>query len=174
MFGCCCSCVVSAVSAVTYAQSLVPSLPLMPVTIALLFVFALLYIWGIKDSANVALGMYLLHTATLVLLLVASLVYVCAHAGGYFSVNFSAPLPDVSNLEGTANVYTGNVAAALFFGTSHCPDSRAKRRTRAGDTRSLLAVRIPLSSSRCCCCCCLCLCAVLTCSRRYERLSVVM
>jgi hypothetical protein len=47
------SSVVSAVSAVVYAQSLFPAIPLQPVAIALLLLFALLYIWGINDSANV-------------------------------------------------------------------------------------------------------------------------
>jgi hypothetical protein len=46
-------CVVSAVSAVIYAQSLLSTIPLEPVAIALLLLFALLYIWGIHDSANV-------------------------------------------------------------------------------------------------------------------------
>ena len=69
-------CVVSAVSAITYVQSLVSDLPLLAGTIAVLLVFALLAVWGISDSANVALAMYLLHVVTLVILLVASLVYV--------------------------------------------------------------------------------------------------
>ena len=106
----------SATSAVIYAQSLAPMIPLIPGVVALLALFAALHIWGINDSANVALGMYVLHVATLALLVVASVVYAVGNGGGYLSENFRAALPNVSNLEGTADVYPGNIATALFFG----------------------------------------------------------
>ncbi len=46
---------VSATSSVIYAQSVWPEIPLIPGTIAIITLFAVLFFWGITDSANVAM-----------------------------------------------------------------------------------------------------------------------
>ncbi len=57
--------VISAGEAMHYAHNLVPGLDVMSATIALLGLFALLNIVGITESAVVALGIFILHMATL-------------------------------------------------------------------------------------------------------------
>ena len=51
-------------------------LDVMAATVVVLLVFAVLVWWGITDSANVALVMFVAHCATLLMLIVASVVYV--------------------------------------------------------------------------------------------------
>lgn len=60
--------VISAKTAVEYLKDLVPVMPPMEATTAVLVVFALLTILGITDSARVALAIFVLHLTTLVLL----------------------------------------------------------------------------------------------------------
>lgn len=57
--------VISASEAVHYAALLVPSLPVMGVTVGLLAVFAALNILGLSESARVAVGIFVLHIVTL-------------------------------------------------------------------------------------------------------------
>ena len=53
-----------------YAQTLWAALDVNLATILLLLFFALLVVWGISDSANVALIMFIAHIATLTVLVV--------------------------------------------------------------------------------------------------------
>jgi amino acid transporter len=62
-------------------------LPIIGVTIAVLLAFALLVISGVKDSAKVAIGIFLTHITTLTAFLMLGLIYVVMHAGGFFSGN---------------------------------------------------------------------------------------
>jgi amino acid transporter len=64
--------VISANEAMQYAHNLVPGLDVMIATIALLAVFALLNIVGITESAAVALGIFVIHMATLSVLAVVA------------------------------------------------------------------------------------------------------
>src|SRR5258708_29486222 len=56
---------ISGVDGIAYIKSLFAGVPLLPATIALLFVFALLVVAGIKDSAKVALSIFAVHIAIL-------------------------------------------------------------------------------------------------------------
>ncbi len=62
--------VISAKVGIEYVHSVIPVLPVIPATIGLLFTFALLIISGVKDSARVALIIFLFHIATLSLFLI--------------------------------------------------------------------------------------------------------
>lgn len=99
-------------------------LPILPVTVIVLFMFALLVISGVKDSAKVAIGIFIFHIATLLIFLALGLWYITAHAGGFVWDNidvsrglilkhgnmfemlylaFSASLLGVSGFESSAN-----------------------------------------------------------------------
>lgn len=60
--------VISANEGIHYLHHLVPVLPIIPVTIVLLCVFALLAIIGITESAKVAIGIFIFHLTSLVIL----------------------------------------------------------------------------------------------------------
>lgn len=59
------TCVISGKTAVEYLNTIV-SIPVIPITIAVLGAFALLVISGVKDSAKVAMGIFFLHLLTLI------------------------------------------------------------------------------------------------------------
>ena len=60
--------VISANEAIHYLHHLIPTMPIILATIGLLGLFALLTIAGIKDSANVAIGIFLFHLVSLAIL----------------------------------------------------------------------------------------------------------
>jgi amino acid transporter len=60
--------VISANEGIHYLHYLVPVLPIIPVTIVLLCVFAILAIIGITESAKVAIGIFIFHLTSLVIL----------------------------------------------------------------------------------------------------------
>jgi amino acid transporter len=60
--------VISANEGIHYLHHLVPVLPVIPVTIVLLCLFALLAIIGITESAKVAIGIFIFHLTSLVIL----------------------------------------------------------------------------------------------------------
>ncbi len=94
--------VISASEAMHYAHHLWPAFDVVPATIGLLAAFALLGILGISESAVVALGIFLLHLATLTVLTVACAVVV-VHDPSLFAANWRLP-----SLHGLGH--------ALFFG----------------------------------------------------------
>jgi amino acid transporter len=94
--------VISANEAVHYAHHLWPALDVFAATVGVLALFAFLGILGIRESATVALGIFLLHLGTLVVLTVACGVAV-AHSPGLLVENWR--LPSVQSLP-----------HALFFG----------------------------------------------------------
>ena len=100
------------------------ALPVIPVTIVVLFLFAMLVVSGVKDSARVAIAIFLFHLTTLTLFLIFGGIYVAVHAGGFVWQNitvshgliaqnggwftmlylaFSASLLGVSGFESSAN-----------------------------------------------------------------------
>ncbi|RLN48984.1 hypothetical protein BBJ28_00015606 [Nothophytophthora sp. Chile5] len=105
--------VVCGVSALNYVNESLVALPVMVCTIAMLFMFALLCLLGIAESAFVALLFFVFHTFTLVVLAVFSIVYVVQHPS-IFLDNMSSALPDVTILGGLAQ--SSNVFTALFLG----------------------------------------------------------
>ncbi|CAE8596144.1 unnamed protein product [Polarella glacialis] len=73
--------VTSAASAANYLNSELASLNAEAVTIFILCFFAFLTLMGIKDSANVATALFLVHLTTMASLIVAALVYVIRDDG---------------------------------------------------------------------------------------------
>lgn len=114
--------VISAKVAIEYVHTVV-HIPVIPMTIALLFAFALLVISGIKDSANVALGIFIFHLVSLTSFVVLGVWFyfsghsllmqnlqntniIIANRGGIFMalyLAFSASLLGVSGFESSAN-----------------------------------------------------------------------
>lgn len=115
--------VISAKIGVEYLHALFPKIPVIPTTIFLLFLFALLVVNGIKDSARVAFGIFVFHIFVLILFLGFGAWYFW-HEPSYFSQNwelthgllagkggflpalylaFSASLLGVSGFESSAN-----------------------------------------------------------------------
>ncbi len=95
--------VISANEAMHYAHHLWEGLPVIPATICLLAVFMILSIIGISESAVVAIGIFVLHLATLTLLVLVGLLYLAMHGFDTLSANMHAPTE-------------GSVGRALFFG----------------------------------------------------------
>lgn len=96
--------VISANEAMHYAGHMIAGLPVFEATIGLLGFFALLTIWGIGESAVVALVIFLFHMAVLTLLSAAALRVVLTHPGLLLE-NFRLPS-------------THGVAKSLLFGFS--------------------------------------------------------
>ncbi|CAI5732840.1 unnamed protein product [Peronospora destructor] len=107
--------VVSGTSACNYLASHVPSLQIVPATICLLFIFALLSLIGITESAVVALVIFVTHATTLTVLCALSMVYVVKDDFQTLWANFGTEFPDI-NLAG--DIISGNVLTAVLFGTS--------------------------------------------------------
>ncbi|OQR82549.1 hypothetical protein ACHHYP_15868 [Achlya hypogyna] len=108
--------VVSGTSACTYLSSTFPALPVVPSSVGLLFFFAVLTSMGISESAMFALGIFILHTLTLIALCVASIIFMSQNNFSILYDNlFHTDFPDV-NVAGSW--VSGDIFTALFFGTS--------------------------------------------------------
>ncbi len=97
--------VISANEAIHYLHHLIPSVPIIISTVVLLGIFATLTIAGIKESAKVAVGIFLFHLSSLVLLAGAIAVYLFRHGLHQFYQNWHMPLE-------------GSITMAIFFGFS--------------------------------------------------------
>jgi amino acid transporter len=95
--------VISAKTAVEYASTLI-AVPIVPLTIGVLAVFAVLVILGITESARVALAIFVTHMSMLTVLVFAAGIFMLGHAD-IFAANWQMPLPGGHALLG-----------ALFFG----------------------------------------------------------
>jgi amino acid transporter len=98
--------VLSASTAMYYLDALVPALPVMLATVGVLGLFMLLSIAGITESSTVATVIFIVHLATMALLLLFGIGSVARHGFSMIALNWQMPLP------------TGSIAAALFFGFS--------------------------------------------------------
>lgn len=96
--------VISAKTAVEYLRDLFPLLPSMEMTALVLAAFAVLTIMGISDSARVALGIFLLHLATLALFILWALI--------------SSPMAPMWSLNWQTVLGDDNWARPLFLGFS--------------------------------------------------------
>ena len=96
--------VISSNEGMHYAANLIPSLNIFWATVGLLGFFAFLNLIGITESAVVALGIFIFHIVSLVLL-IACAAFATLGDLSVFAVNWSAPPP-------------GNLWLALFFGFS--------------------------------------------------------
>lgn len=97
--------VISAKVGIEYLHTIIP-LPVIPVTIALLFAFAILVISGIQDSAKVALGIFVTHIITLTVVVIAGAIY-------YFKGN-SMFMENVRNTS-TIIQHHGSLSFTLFL-----------------------------------------------------------
>ncbi|TKB98868.1 APC family permease [Pedobacter cryophilus] len=96
--------VISANEGMHYLHHLIPSLPIILSTIILLAIFAGLTIMGITESAKVAIGIFIFHLTTMVVLIAAMVIYVSQTGFDELIRNWKSPLP------------SGSIATAIFFG----------------------------------------------------------
>lgn len=85
--------VVSAASCTTYAKAEFGDFDTIPVTIGVLAFFAVLVLFGVKDSANVALGIFSIHLLTLIVLIFAGFISIIRNDGEIWKNNWASPLP---------------------------------------------------------------------------------
>jgi amino acid transporter len=115
--------VISAKTAVEYVHTIIPSLPILPSTAAIILFFAVLTILGVKDSAKVAKGIFVFHLFTLMLFVSVGLMTIFNTGLGFIPHSieatkllfakegmlkmlffaFSASLLGVSGFESSAN-----------------------------------------------------------------------
>lgn len=98
--------VISANEAIHYIHHLIPSLPIIITTIGLLALFALLTIGGITESAKVAIGIFLFHLTSLLVLTGFIGYYLFQNGIGTLFENWSLPSRE------------GGIITAIFFGFS--------------------------------------------------------
>ena len=96
--------VISANEAIHYLHHIIPVLPIIPVTIALLVLFAGLVIGGISESAKVAIGIFLFHLASLVILSGFIIFYLSQNGFLTLFENWHMPIEN------------GSITNAIFLG----------------------------------------------------------
>ena len=96
--------VISANEAIHYLHHLIPPMPIIISTIVLLGIFAVLVIGGISESAKVAVGIFLFHLSSLLVLTGFIAYYLIDNGVGTFFENWHLPL------EG------GSITKAIFLG----------------------------------------------------------
>jgi amino acid transporter len=98
--------VISANEAMHYLQHIIPSLNVIIATIGVLLLFASLTILGLKESAGVAIAIFLFHLFSMLILSFAIIIYLTHSGLGTFMQNWHNPVP------------RGNIWLAIFFGFS--------------------------------------------------------
>ncbi|MFK5983386.1 MAG: APC family permease [Flavobacteriaceae bacterium] len=96
--------VISGNEAIHYLHHLITGMPIIPVTIGLLAVFALLAIGGITESAKVAIGIFLFHLASLLILAGFITYFLIQNGVGTFFDNWHLPTQE------------GGITKAIFLG----------------------------------------------------------
>ncbi len=96
--------VISANEAIHYLHHLIPSMQIIIATIILLSFFALLTIGGITESAKVAVGIFLFHLISLLILSVFIIYFLTNNGIGLFLENWNLPIKG------------GSITMAIFFG----------------------------------------------------------
>ncbi|GMH69681.1 hypothetical protein TL16_g05218 [Triparma laevis f. inornata] len=107
--------VVSALTAVAYLQTLIPSIDLESSTILLLLLFFLLTNYGISESAYVAKTIFIIHVATLTLLCFFGILFMAFSEENELEYNFNTEYPRV-NVAGEE--MNGSFYTAIFYGFS--------------------------------------------------------
>ena len=97
--------VISASEAVKYAYSIWHFIPVLPVTIALIFCFMSLVIIGIGESSKVAIVIFLFHLISLTLLCAFCIIFFAQNGFETLRLNYKVPVE-------------GSVFSALFLGFS--------------------------------------------------------
>jgi len=96
--------VISANEAIHYISHLIPKMPIIPGTIVLLFIFAALVIGGISESAKVAIGIFIFHLSSLLILAILITIYLIHNGTDIFTQNWHMPLRE------------GSIWKAIFLG----------------------------------------------------------
>ncbi|MFA9389074.1 MAG: APC family permease [Prolixibacteraceae bacterium] len=96
--------VISANEAIHYLHHLVTMLPIIPITIVLLSIFAVLAIIGISESAKVAVGIFIFHLTSLLILSAFIIYFLLQNGVGTFFENWHLPLQG------------GSISNAIFLG----------------------------------------------------------
>ena len=96
--------VISANEAIHYLHHLIPLMPIILITILLLSFFALLTIIGITESAKVAVGIFLFHILSLLVLSLFIIYFLTTNGVDLFLTNWNLPSKE------------GSIATAIFFG----------------------------------------------------------
>ena len=96
--------VISGNEAIHYLHHLIPSMPIILATVGLLAIFAILTIGGITESAKVAIGIFIFHLTSLVILSGFIVFYLNKNGIGLFFENW--------NFTGNG----GSITNAIFFG----------------------------------------------------------
>lgn len=96
--------VISGNEAIHYLHHIIPGMPIIPVTIVLLGLFSLLVIGGISESAKVAIGIFIFHLVSLLILSSAILYYLFQNDVATFFENWHYPLQH------------GSISNAIFLG----------------------------------------------------------
>lgn len=99
--------VICAASAMHYLEALFPVVPVVMASLVVLAIFMLLSIVGMSESSVVAVGIFILHMATMALLVMVSIWFVARNGFSVLQLNWSTPLP-----------HGQGFWAALFFGFS--------------------------------------------------------
>ncbi len=97
--------VISANEAIHYLHHIIPLMPIIPITIVLLGVFALLTIGGISESAKVAIGIFIFHLSSLIILSSFIIYFLLQTGVGTFIENWHLPLSN-----------NGSITNAIFLG----------------------------------------------------------
>lgn len=97
--------VLSATEAMRYVHSIVPVFPVIIATMLLLTIFLFLTIAGISESAIVAIVIFIIHLATLVLLIGSCIYFIASNGFNTFKINWHTPIK-------------GSIGYALFLGFS--------------------------------------------------------
>lgn len=97
--------VISGNEAIHYLHHLIPSMPIIPITILLLSVFAVLVIVGISESSKVAIGIFIFHLASLVLLSVFIFYFLISTGETSLFSNWTMPFGN-----------KGSISNAIFLG----------------------------------------------------------
>jgi len=97
--------VISANEAMRYFHDIINQAPVIMSTVAVLLLFAILTIMGIRESARVATGIFIFHLASLTILSLFICVYLIRNGFSQFSTNWKLPVE-------------GSIMVAIFFGFS--------------------------------------------------------
>ncbi len=97
--------VISANEAIHYLHHIISAMPIIPVTILLLAIFALLAIGGISESAKVAIGIFIFHLSSLLILSGFIIYYLLQTGVSTFIANWHLPLSG-----------NGSIINAIFLG----------------------------------------------------------
>ena len=108
---------ISGSDGIEYVKSLLSIIPAIPATIGMLFLFALLVVAGIKDSAKVALTIFAVHIATLTLFLILGLFY-AFHAQSYLLQNLHNTVAIINNPKGVLALHGFLPTLVLAFSAS--------------------------------------------------------